>query len=651
MTTRPKGKKFRIRRGYGQHANAVDTHVSPVAGAADEVAPPANAAQSAAPAPARAEDAPAAQGQAAPGQPPAEGAGPGPQAAARADAEPGSGRAPGAASTTAAAAAPPSTPDAPLSDAARASLSETGDAAAPRPRPSLDGPNAEAAAAIAAIKAEGLTGRQLRMARRTAMKHGISSTSDYDAIRQLRARGIDPFAKSNMLELIVSDEAAAQAERAEAQAQNAQRAPSGAGAGAAAGAAGASQTLPAKAGRAKVPAAAPNTLPAGPIDEATRATEIMRVQRDIARRRQRRLALLFVRLAFFVFLPTALVGYYFFIVATPLYATHTEFKIDKAEGGGAAGGLGGLFGGTGLATATDSITVQSFLESREAMLRLDEDLDFRGHFSDPGIDPLIRLAPDASNEAMYDTYRRNLDIGYDPTEGIIRLEMRAADPTVSQQFSEALIRYAEERVDQMSQRVREDQMAGASDSFQQAEERMLQAQQRVIELQEQRGVLSTEAEVSTVFQQISTFELQLQEERLRLSEMMAVSRPNETRVEVAEQNIARLEQIIEDLRGSLTDAEGDEVSLARVQSELIVAEADLETRQMLLAQALQQMETARIEANRQSLYLSIGVYPVVPDDPAYPKAMENTLLAFLVFSGIYLMISMTAAILREQVSA
>jgi len=36
---------------------------------------------------------------------------------------------------------------------------------------------------------------------------------------------------------------------------------------------------------------------------------------------------------------------------------------------------------------------------------------------------------------------------------------------------------------------------------------------------------------------------------------------------------------------------------------------------------------------------------------AYPRSFENTLLAFLVFSGIYLLISMAASILREQVSA
>jgi capsular polysaccharide transport system permease protein len=383
-----------------------------------------------------------------------------------------------------------------------------------------------------------------------------------------------------------------------------------------------------------------------------RAAEIMKVQRDIARRRRKRLVLLISRLTFFVLLPTFIVGFYFYRVATPLYATNTEFVIQKAESGaGAPAGLGGLFGGTSFATVQESIVVQSYLESREAMLRLDEELDFREHFSGPDIDPLVRLDPNAPDEAVYSTYRDQLTIGYDPTEGVVKMEMLAADPETSQAFSEALIRYAEERVDQMSQRLREDQMAGARDSYEDAERRVEEAQERVLELQERRGILSTEAEVSTVFQQISTFELELQQERLRLAEIQAARNPNPTRVEVAQNNIERLENLIERLRSGLTEAGGGQASLARVQSELVVAQADLETRQMMLSQALQTLETARVEANRQSLYLSIGVFPVAPDEAAYPRAFENTLLAFLVFSGIYLMVSMTASILREQLSS
>lgn len=482
---------------------------------------------------------------------------------------------------------------------------------------------------IAAIRAEGLTGRQLRMARRIAQKNGLNPTSDFDAVRLLRARGLDPFASSNMLDMVVATARGGTAE----------------GTGADSGAA----MLPATTRPAQPPA---NPAAPRPIGAEERAAEIMRVQRDIARRRRRRLVLLATRLGLFVLLPTLLVAFYYFRVATPLYATNTEFVIQKAENGGSAsGGLGGLLGGTSFATVQESIVVQSYLESREAMLRLDEELNFREHFSAPNMDPLIRLAPDAAVETVYSTYRDQLTIGYDPTEGVVKLEMLAADPVTSQAFSEALIRYAEERVDRMSQRLREDQMAGARESYEDAERRVSEAQARVLELQERRGVLSAEAEVSAVFQQIATFELEAQQERLLLDEILSARSPNPTRVEVAQNNIARLETLIAQLRSSLTETQNDGASLARIQSELVIAQADLETRQMMLAQALQQLETARIEANRQSLYLSMGVFPVPPDKAAYPRAFENTLLAFLVFSGIYLMVSMTASILREQLSS
>jgi len=67
--------------------------------------------------------------------------------------------------------------------------------------------------------------------------------------------------------------------------------------------------------------------------------------------------------------------------------------------------------------------------------------------------------------------------------------------------------------------------------------------------------------------------------------------------------------------------------------------------------ALATMDSARIEANRQVRYLSVSVAPIAPDVATYPKSFENTLLAFLIFAGVYLMISLTASILREQVSS
>ena len=55
---------------------------------------------------------------------------------------------------------------------------------------------------IDAIRQEGLTGRQLRIARRIAEKNGLLPVSDYDAVRQLRDSNIDPFSRESIIDLI-----------------------------------------------------------------------------------------------------------------------------------------------------------------------------------------------------------------------------------------------------------------------------------------------------------------------------------------------------------------------------------------------------------------------------------------------------------------
>ena len=479
--------------------------------------------------------------------------------------------------------------------------------------------------AIDAIRREGLTGRQLRLARRVAMKNGLPAVSDFDAVRLLRAAGIDPFQRNSMLELVASE---------------GQQPPTG------------SRAL-------QEVSSPPNRLPqtakpltvqsTGQRAEQSLAADVMKIQRDMAQRRRRKLAAMTVRLFFFVLLPTLLAGIYYYKIATPMFSARSEFVIQQAEPKGA--GLGGLFSGTQFATSQDSIAVQGYLQSREAMLRLDTDIGFRTHFNQPHIDGLQRLAPDATAEAAYKLYKRYVKIAYDPTEGLIRMDVIAVDPQTAAAYSRALIGYAEEQVDHLTQRLREDQMQGSRDSYSEAEANMLSAQRQVVDLQEKYKILSSEVEASLITQQVAMLETKLSEDRLSLAEMETNDQPNQARMEPLKQRMATLEAEISSMRSKLTEDNRNGLSLARVQGELLVAKANAETRQLLLAQSLQSLETSRIEANRQVRYLSLSVSPVAPDEAAFPRAFENTMVALLIFAGIYLMISMTAAILREQVSA
>lgn len=529
--------------------------------------------------------------------------------------------------------APASAPEtaAQTSDADGATAQTVSDQAAPATPPPVSGDaqpvvlepgKAEEGipAEIAAIRREGLTGRQLRMARRLAQKNSLAPTSDFDAVRLLRAKGIDPFQRSNMLELV---------------APRPRSLPSDAS--------GVPQMM--SPGSANAPA-----FGGEPEDHRVYQVRAIReIQREIAQRRRRRLAALMMRLLVFVMLPTFITGWYFYLIASPMYATKSEFIIQQSEGAGGSS-LGGLFSGTGFATSQDSITVQSYLESREAMLRLDNDIGFKAHFSDPAIDDLQRLADDATNEAAYKLYKKHVTIGYDPTEGIVKLEVVAASPEVSEAYSRALISYAEQQVDNLTQRLRGDQMQGARQSFEEAEAKMVAAQNRLLDLQIQLGVLDPTSESGALQGQINRFEIELREKRLELQQLLDNRRPNQARVDGVQGDIRRLDAVVLELRNQLTGSTPNRDSLASISGQMRIAEIDLQTRTAMMQQSLQQMETARIEANRQVRYLSLGVSPVAPDQATYPRSFVNTILAFLIFSGIYLMISLTVSILREQVS-
>lgn len=482
------------------------------------------------------------------------------------------------------------------------------------------------------IRKEELTGRQLRMARRMAIKNGLKPTSDLDAVRMLRAKGIDPFQRSNIIELLANDGTNARGQEAGEDRKGKNRRSK-------------KIQLP-----QTVPVGTPN-LPATELSPADRrAKEIKKIQRDISRRRRHKLFMLSTRLLFFVLFPTLLAGYYYYAVATPMYTTKSEFLILTADGGGGSlGGLGGLLPSQ-FATGQDSVATQSYLQSKDAMLRLDADEGFRAHFAQDWIDPIQRLDPNASNETAFKLYKKYIKLGYDPTEGVIRMEVSTAVPELSAVFSKKLIEYAEERVDDLSRRKREDAVVTAGKSLEDATQQRRAAQKRLVELQE-GSILDPVGEIAGIRALISSVEMRLQAKQLDLNIQLSNARPNQIKVDALRGEIAVYQAELDRQNARLNQASNGHASLAELTSQIQIAQADLATADLVLQASLENKRLSEIEANKQVRYLTVSVRPIASEDPSYPRAFENTLLAFLVFSGIYLMLSLTVSILKEQVTS
>ncbi|WP_316013683.1 capsule biosynthesis protein [Roseobacter sp. HKCCA0434] len=381
-----------------------------------------------------------------------------------------------------------------------------------------------------------------------------------------------------------------------------------------------------------------------------REAEIREIQRELVQRRRRRFVLLWLRLAFFVMLPTFLVGNYYYRHATPFYATEANMLLEASSASLNAPSAAGATAAANVIRA--SIAVQDFLVSREALRILDQELGVIAHYADPAIDPIQRLPADASENEVYAFYKDRVLVGFDITEGVLRLEVIAATPDMAYAMANRLIELAEERVVTMSDRNQQNAVASARAALTDAEVQLDTAYERVLGLQEQLGIFSADIEVGLVQGQISSLTSALEERRLSLAALQDNARPNQAQVRVLNAEIARLEEAIAEQRSLIVNEQSsaDRESLARVSADLARAEQQLATRELMVGAAIEGLEIARREAAQQSLFFARAVNPVLPVVPSYPRAFEYTALAFVIFFATYMMVSLTISILREQMS-
>ncbi len=386
---------------------------------------------------------------------------------------------------------------------------------------------------------------------------------------------------------------------------------------------------------------------------ALRAERVEAIRRDLVRRRRRKGGGMLLKIWAFILLPTLLVAWFMWFKASDLYQSQSTFQVqssDIAAGAGTGGLLGAMMGGGG-GVIYDSVAVQEFILSRDVLRRLDTEYGWIAHYQNPELDWLHALDSEATFEDAYGHYGDMVSVSFDPTEGIMKMNLVAATPDDARRFSQAIISYAEEMVDTLADPIREDAMRDAERNLSEAEDTLKEAQLAEAEVRKTLDTFSVEGEVSAEMSIISGMETELESLRGRLSNLRRVTSETDPRVERIRNQVETLELQIVERRKNVTGGErpGRE-SLADINAKLARVQIDVQAAMAIFTAALETREAARSDAARQHRYLSVVVQPSVPDEANYPQKWEQTGLAFLIFLGIYIVGSLTISLIREQAS-
>ena len=353
-----------------------------------------------------------------------------------------------------------------------------------------------------------------------------------------------------------------------------------------------------------------------------------------------------------VVLPTLLAIFYFGFYASDIFVSESSYVVRSPnQKSSSSGGLGALLGGgSHFSRAQDDIfTISEFVTSRDATQVLNEKMDLAKSWHSAQIDLLHRFDPlgwDNSKEALYEYYLKRVNASVDPLSGITTLTVSVFSPEESFEVNKHLLGLAEQKVNMLNDRARNDLIRFAEAEVTIAENKAKAAAQAVSDFRNKEGVVDPEAQTNLHFSHISLLQQELVKTRTQLAQLKVFA-PKSPHPPALEQRKITLEKEIAKEMEQIT---GGKESLASKASMFERLRLEREFAAQQLASALASLETARNEAQRQQLYLETIAKPNLPDTAILPRRFTGVLATFVVSFVVWGVLSMLISGIKEHKS-
>jgi capsular polysaccharide transport system permease protein len=350
-------------------------------------------------------------------------------------------------------------------------------------------------------------------------------------------------------------------------------------------------------------------------------------------------------------LPTLLAGVYYFAISSDLYLSEVKFLV-RGPAKSPGNSISALLSSAAISSVPeDTHAVHEYLLSRDAVRRLERENDLRMLLGRPEGD-LISRFPGVMYwrqdfEALYATYSRFVSVEIDSMSGVSTLRVKAYRPEDAQRIAQALLAFGEQLVNTLNERARHDALSVFQREVDHIEHRIADIQTQLTAYRVREKMLDPKTASSGPIELLAQMGTQLANAKAQLAQVMKSS-PNSPQIPLVRTRIAALEKLMVEERAKVT---GDSNSVATALGEYERLDVQRILAEKQLASAFASLEAARLEAQRQQLYLETIAQPNLADYPLYPKRIVSfvTLVAAcLVAYGITWLL---VAGVREHASA
>lgn len=351
-------------------------------------------------------------------------------------------------------------------------------------------------------------------------------------------------------------------------------------------------------------------------------------------------------LAFFtIVVPTILGMIYYGLIATDVYVSQAQMTIRSMSGTAMpSGSILDVIGGVGGSTeATDSHVVASYIQSRDLLNKLQAQINLKSKYAIAEADYFSRLDADATAEEFLDYYRTNIvEVYFDEATQITTLTVRAFSPEDAKEIAGLVIKAAENVVNRLSDKARNDAVRFAQKEVRLAEDRLSDIRRQASMFREEKGMFRPE-DIGGI---VVAMETQIAEEKARLAAVESVKKAESSEVLTLKAKIKALEEQVVKERARLANP-SDQATPDAI-SQYANLQLQEEFAQNAYAAAITSLEMARAEAQRKHRYLEAFDPPNLPDEAIEPERemmILTVLLSSIVLFGI---VALVTAAIREH---
>lgn len=367
----------------------------------------------------------------------------------------------------------------------------------------------------------------------------------------------------------------------------------------------------------------------------------------------RRLGLLGYSFVVFVCFPAAIYFFYLVVLASPEYESEARFAVRGSSESrntaitDALSALSTAIGGR--STAQDSFIVADYIRSRTIIEDLGGKEVVENIYAKKDVDWLSRLSKGLSLEDVWEHWRRKVTAIIDTQSNVITLRARAYTEADAKALADKILHRSELLVNEISERSRRDALLRAEAEVNLALQRLSRIRASLLEFRTESSTIDPVSSATSLSETLTA----LSREKIKLEgnheSLRGVMDQNAPTMRFLATQIESVEQQIKNLQEKLTSRTKD---AGAISGQLAVYE-DLQLQsqfaEKLFTISQASFEKARVEQDKQQLYLVTIVRPTMPEEATYPKPLISAGVVFALCFMLWSMVTLVAASIRDHI--